>query len=364
MSRSMSVAGSAFGTLMLLFSCVPAQANGWHAANPCACATPVAQPCYQTVPVTEYRQVRQVVRKPVYETKYVNQKVTMYKPVTETRTVDVPTLRYENVTECRTVYRNCGYWQTRYQHVNLPSPCEYDPRPDVFGWLNRTAYSIRATFTPRVIARRQYVPRTVAQQIPVTRTIAHRGTRKVTYNVTRMVPYTTTRKVAVNTVRYVTQEVVRNQPVTVWRRVPIGSTIAYSAPTTVSQTVLAPTPDPVSSAKAPNKDRTANSEDSKFRRGSGNNNGNNGNGNSERDSTGSDTDKPNGYGIRRSHNSTKFSNKPRLAGKFVRPTRLPSVARAGRWQSRSKRLAGSADRSRSGPSLITPNMSVARSADH
>ena len=254
MSRPTLCAGSLAGTLLMCISTANAQ---WVSNNPCACYAPVARPCYRTVPVTEYREVRQTVQKPIYETKYVTQNVTAYKPVTETRTASVPTVRYHNVTQCRTVYRNCGYWRTRYECRNLPSPCQYDPRPDLFGWLNRTAYSIRATFTPRVIARREYVPRVVAEQIPYTRTVAHHGTRQVSYQVTRMVPYTTTRKVAVNTVRYVTQQVVTRRPVTVWRTVPIGTTIAY-APITNTRTVLQPTPDPVS------RRRSADSTDSKF----------------------------------------------------------------------------------------------------
>jgi len=367
MSRHMAVWGSVLGPLVMLFSTAAAQAQWMPVStyDPCnACAVPVAQPCYRTVPVTEYRQVKQLVRRPVCETKYVNRKVTAYRPVTETKTVNVPTVRYENVSECRTVYRNAGYWRTRYQSRRLPSPCQYDPRPDLFGWLNRTAYSIRATFTPRVVARREYVPRVVAQNIPVTRTVAHHGTRQVTYKVTRMVPYQTTRKVAVNTVRYVTEEVVRSQPVTVWRRVPIGTTIAYSViPNAATQTALQPTPDPVST-----QSRTATSTNNKIDDGSRSKESTNNDANKtfDQDSSRLDSGKLDGLGIRRSHNSTPLRSSngrdARLAGFVEAPRRrsVPSIVRTSRWVSRRSRLQ---KRDAAGPSLITPNVSVARNSD-
>ena len=355
MSRHMTVSGSVVGTLVLLFSSAPAFGQWIPFADPCnICAIPIARPCYRTVPVTEYRQIKQIVQRPVYETKYVNQTVTAYRPVTETRTVNVPTVSYQNVTEYRTVYRNAGYWRTRYECRNLPSPCQYDPRPDLFGWLNRTAYSIRATFTPRVIARREYVPRTVVQQIPITRTIAHHGTRRVTYKITRMVAYTTTRKVAVNTVRYVAQEITSLRPVTVWRTVPIGTTIAYAGPYTISQTALQPTPDPVSNVK-----RTATSTNSKSDSGSKN----------RKDSTSGNLD---GLGTRRSHETTplriRSDRSARLAGfVVVNPRRrLPSIVRTSRWVSRN-RIArrvpvGTAPVGTApvGPALIVPSISVAQ----
>lgn len=353
MLRHMTVAGSVLGALLTVFPTEPVQAQWLSVSNPCtSCLTPVVQPCYRTVPVTEYRQVRQVVHKPVCETKYVNQKVTAYRPVTETRTVDVPTVSYEDVTECRTVYRNCGYWRTRYQCVNLPSPCEYDPRPDVFGWLNRTVYSIGATFTPRMIARREYVPQTVAQTVPVTRRIAHHGVKKVSYQVTRMVPYTTTRKVAVNTVRYVAQEIVRTHPVTVWRTVPIGSTIAYSVTpaTTVTETALAPTPDPIGTAAEPPKNRTTKSRDDQRV-----NQLSPTDGRFDRESTrfGSRLD---GFEIRRRADAAPaLTRKSQVAAKFTRPSRkLPSIVQAGRWIRRRSHVSPHA-----GPAIVNPQNAVA-----
>jgi len=216
------------------------------------------------VPVTEYRRVRQTVQKPVYETKWVNRQFTQYRPVTQTRTAAIPTVSYENVTELKTVCRNAGYWRTRYQCNPRMSPCQYDNRPNLLGWLNRTGYSIRQTFTPRAIAFREYVPRVVAQQIPVTHRIAHRGTRQVSYKVTRLVPQTVTRKIAIRSVRYVAQQIVTTRPVTVMRTIPIGTTVAYGYSPyygASTATALAPQPTPVQSGSTK---RTADSDRNKF----------------------------------------------------------------------------------------------------
>jgi len=222
-------------------------------APPCQQLQPVVQPCYQTVPVTEYRPIKQTVQRPVCDVQYVDREVTAYRPITETKTCDVPTVSWQQVTECQTVQRDMGYWTTQYECRPRVSPCQYDPRPGVAGWWNRTNYSMRSAFTPQVVARRQYVPNVVAQQIPITRQVPQYGTRQVSYNVTRMEPYTTTQKVAVNSVRYVAEEVTQMQPVTVMRTVPIGSTVAwvnvpYGANATA--TALGPTPDPIGSRSA------------------------------------------------------------------------------------------------------------------
>lgn len=241
-----------------------ASAQWYPAANPCSCAQPVTQTCYQTVPVTEYREVRQTVRRPVIETQYVERPVTEYRPVVETRTATVPTVQYQEVTECQTQYRDRGQWITRYQPIPRMSPCEYDDRPGIVGAVNRAGYSIRTAFTPPYRTTREYHPNVVAQAVPVTRRVAIQGSRQVTYNVTRYVPQTTTRKMAVNTVRYVDEEVVAMQPVTVMKTLPIGTRTAYAYtpyyPST-SQLAIQPSPDPVSAARAsePPK-RTADSQ--------------------------------------------------------------------------------------------------------
>ncbi len=210
------------------------------AAVPQQCVTtctpalvPVAQTVYQTVPVTEYQEVKRTVQRPVVETRYVDQEVTAYRPVTETRVAEVPTVAYQNVTEYKTVTRDMGQWMTMREYVPQLTPCQYDPRPGLFGSLNRFGYSLRSAFTPNYRTRRQYLPNYVAQTIPVTRQVAIPGTKQVTYNVTKLEPYKTTRKVAVNSVRMVAEEVTQLQPVTVMRTVPTGTRLAYVPPTTL-----------------------------------------------------------------------------------------------------------------------------------
>ena len=48
----------------------------FNPAAACYCIRPVTQAYYQSIPVTEYRQVTTTVRRPVIETSYVNQQVT------------------------------------------------------------------------------------------------------------------------------------------------------------------------------------------------------------------------------------------------------------------------------------------------
>jgi hypothetical protein len=215
--------------------------------DPCCCyccPAPVrVQACYQTIPVTEYREVRQTVQKPVVETTYVDQPVTEYRQVVENKTAEVPTVCYKPVTEFHTVQRDCGRWVTQYHQRAKVHPCQYDPRPDLLGFLNRTGYSVRMAFTPDFYADRNYVPNVVTQQIPVTRQVAVHGTQTVNFQVAKMVPYTTTRKVAVNSVRMVPQEVVYRQPVTVYKTVPAGSAYAWGAPLGGTATALQPVPD-------------------------------------------------------------------------------------------------------------------------
>src|SRR5262249_24217716 len=184
----------------------------------------------------------------------------------ENKTAEIPTVSYQNVTEMRTVQRDCGHWIAQCHERPMMHPCEYDSRPDLFGMLNRTGYSVRMAFTPRVWTERTYVPNIVTQEVPVTRQVAVRGTQTVNYQVAKMVPITTTRKVAVNTVKMVAQEIVTQRPVTVFRTVPMGSSLAFgepaAAPTTT--TALQPTPStdaiaiqPKNSSKGPSPDRTA-----------------------------------------------------------------------------------------------------------
>ncbi len=216
----------------------------FYGGNPCQCVQPVVQPCYQTVPVTEYRTEKQTVQRPIYETAYVDEPVTEYRPVTEVKTASVPYTTYQDVVECQTMQRDYGRWVTQYQPRQMVSACQYDGSPTITGWLNRSAYSIRNSFKPRYTVSRQYVPNVVAYNVPVTRRIPITASRQVNYNVTRMVPYTTTRKVAVNKVRYETVQVDVVRPVTVMRTVPTGTSVAYSYSPYGSATAFAPTPVP------------------------------------------------------------------------------------------------------------------------
>ena len=229
---------------------------------------PVAQTVYQTVPVTEYQEVKRTVERPVVETRYVDQEVTAYRPITEARVTEVPTVSYQNVTEYQTVTRDMGHWITQRECIPRLSPCQYDPRPGLLGGLNRFGYSMRSAFTPNIRTRRDYIPNYVAQTIPVTRQVAIPGTKQVTYNVTRLEPYKTTRKVAVNSVRMVAEEVTQMQPVTVMRTVPTGTRLAYVPPATLGTATAAA---PLGSQNAavatgqptPVRPRTANAADAK-----------------------------------------------------------------------------------------------------
>lgn len=218
------------------------------------CPIPVTQTTYRQVPVTEYRPVNQTVMRPISETKYVDQQVTAYRQVLEPKTVDVPCTTYQNVTECKQVQKDMGRWVSQRQCVPRVTPCEYDNRQNLLGWMSRKNYSMRMAFTPQYRTTRHYVPNVVTQNVPVTRQVAVHQTRKVTYNVARMVPYTTTRKVAVNSTRYVKTTVTAMKPVTVMRSIPTTRT-AYVYPSNGgfggTATALLPTPEPYISAGAP-----------------------------------------------------------------------------------------------------------------
>jgi len=254
------------GVLAVAGSASTAFGQFWPNNNACCCCPPPVRACYQTVPVTEYRECRQTVQRPVVETTYVDQPVTEYRQVTECKTAEVPTCTYQNVTEMRTVQRDCGQWVAQCHERPQISPCQYDGRPDIFGFVNRTGYSLRMAFTPRVWTERIYVPNVVAQQVPVTRQVAVRGSQTINYQVAKVVPITTTRKVAVNTVKMVAQEIVTQRPVTVYKTVPMGSSLALGIPAAspTTTTALQPTPNaeatailPKNGAKGPNPERMA-----------------------------------------------------------------------------------------------------------
>lgn len=193
----------------------------------CTPIQPVYSACYQTVPVTTYKREKQTVEVPEYYTDYEERDVTTYTPVTRTREVEVPTVSYRTVTENRMVTKDMGRWVTNYQPVAKCAPCQVDPRPGMMGWLNRTGYSFRSAFTPNYRTSRQYVPKMMACSVPYSRQVAVRGTKKVAIQETQMVAKTTKERVAVQRVRMKTRTVEVARPVTAYRTVPIGSTLAY-----------------------------------------------------------------------------------------------------------------------------------------
>lgn len=205
----------------------------------CCPPPPVCVPQYTQVPVTEMREMKQTVMKPVQETKYVDQQFTTMVPVQEVRTVQVPTVSYQTVTENQTRMRDCGRWMTNYQCRPKMSPCDYDNRPGVLGWMNRSAYQARMAFTPSMVAQRQYVPNMVAETIPVSRQVAVRGVQEQQVTVMRMEPRTETRKVAVTETRYVAEVQTIKQPVTVMKTVPTAMAYGWNG---TSATALVPTP--------------------------------------------------------------------------------------------------------------------------
>lgn len=223
-----------------------------------ACLQPVMQTVYRQVPVVEYQPVKQIAKRPVIETKYVDQAVTEYRPVTETKLVEVPTITYQDVTECQTVFRNVGYWRTRCEPVCRMSPCEYDARPGLIGWMNRTTYDLASMFMPSYRTTREYVPQTIAQVVPTTRRIAIQGTRQVAYNVTNLVPYQTTRKVAVAETKWIDEEITVMKPTTVVKTVPVGTQITYQPiGTTGTATAIRPTPETTINARGNSPSRSA-----------------------------------------------------------------------------------------------------------
>lgn len=193
----------------------------------CTPIQPVYSSCYQTVPVTTYKREKQTVRVPVYRTVSEEREVTEYQPVERRRTVKVPTVSYKTVYENRTVQKDLGRWQTNYHPVAKCAPCQVDPRPGLMGWLNRTGYAFQSAFVPNYRTSRQYVPNKVACNVQVPRQVAVRGEREVEQRWTEMVPRTRTVKVDVQKLAWKEEEVTVSRPVTAYRTVPVGSSLAY-----------------------------------------------------------------------------------------------------------------------------------------
>jgi hypothetical protein len=219
---------------------------------------PVMQTVYKQVPVTEYQPVQEMARRQVMETKYVDQAVTAYRPITEVKTASVPTVSYQNVTECQTVSRNAGYWRSRCEPTCKMSPCQYDNRPGITGWFNRTSYEMTSAFQPQYRTTREYVPQTIVQQVPVTRQVAVQGSRQVTYNETRMEAYQTTQKVAISVPRWEEYPTTVMKPVTVVKTMAVGTQVTY-VPIGSGNTATALGPSPDTIGRGTNPSRSADS---------------------------------------------------------------------------------------------------------
>jgi hypothetical protein len=193
----------------------------------CAPIQPVYSSCYQTVPVTTYQQEKQTVKVPVYKTSYETREVTVHEPVTRQKTVSVPTVAYKTVYENRTINKDNGRWQTNYHPVAKCDPCQVDSRPGMIGWLNRTGYSFRSAFVPNYRTTRQYVPNMMTCNVQVPRQVAVHGTKQVVQNYTEFVAKKVAQRVEVRKLAYEEKEITVSRPVTAYRTVPIGTSMAY-----------------------------------------------------------------------------------------------------------------------------------------
>ncbi len=112
--------------------------------------------------------------------------------------------------------------------------------------MNRTGYEMRMAFTPPVQYHRQWVPNYITTSVPVTRMVAQHSVRTVTYNVTRMEQFHTVQKVPISRVVMVPEEITVQRPVTVYRTIPIGTSVAWVPSGSLvggTATALGPTPD-------------------------------------------------------------------------------------------------------------------------
>jgi hypothetical protein len=82
-------------------------------------------------------------------------------------------------------------------------------------------------FQPQMTYHRQWVPNYITTSVPVTRMVATQQVRTVTYNVTRYEQFHTVQKIPVNRVVMVPEEITVQRPVTVYRTVPIGTSVAW-----------------------------------------------------------------------------------------------------------------------------------------
>jgi hypothetical protein len=258
MSPNMSRVVPSLGAVTLLLAqAVAANAQGFSndccpscqptcCPAPVTCMQPVSVPCYQTVPVTTYEPHHCTVMKPVVHTEIIEQPITECRPICETKVAQVPYCSYQPVTTFVQQTRDAGCWRTYTQCCPRMSPCQYDSNPGLIGWMNRTGYEMRMAFTPQVTYQRQWVPNYITTSVPVTRMVATQQVRNVTYNVTRYEQFHTVQKIPVNRVVMVPEEITVQRPVTVYRTVPIGTSVAWVPAGSFAggtATALGPTPD-------------------------------------------------------------------------------------------------------------------------
>lgn len=258
MSPNMSRVVPSLGALSLLLAqavAVNAQGFGNNCCPTCqptccpapvTCMQPVSVPCYQTVPITTYEPHHCTVMKPVVHTEIIEQPVTECRPVCETRTAQVPYCSYQPVTTFVQQTRDMGCYRTYTQCCPRMSPCQYDPNPGLIGWMNRTGYEMRMAFQPQVTYQRQWVPNYITTSVPVTRMVATQQVRTVTYNVTRYEQFHTVQKIPVNRVVMVPEDITVQRPVTVYRTLPIGTSVAWVPSGSFAggtATALGPTPE-------------------------------------------------------------------------------------------------------------------------
>jgi hypothetical protein len=264
MSPNMSRVVPSLGALSLLLAqAVAANAQGFGndccptcqptcCPAPVTCMQPVSVPCYQTVPVTTYEPRRCTVMKPVVHTDIIEQPITECRPICETKTAQVPYCSYQPVTTFVQQTRDAGCWRTYSQCCPRMSPCQYDPNPGLLGWMNRTGYEMRMAFQPQMTYHRQWVPNYITTSVPVTRMVATQQVRTVTYNVTRYEQFHTVQKIPVNRVVMVPEEITVQRPVTVYRTVPIGTSVAWVPAGSIAggtATALGPTPERLGSLR-------------------------------------------------------------------------------------------------------------------
>lgn len=237
----------------------------------CSYVQPVRETVYKEMPVTKYRTVQKTAKVPKYRTAYEERDVTVYRTVNEQKTVEVPYTTYQNVQTCQTAQVDRSRWQTTYVPTQKTSPCCYDGRPGFLGWMNRTGYEMRSAFTPKYVARRQFVPNVQTVAYAVNRQVPITASRTVTYNVAKVVPTTEKRQVAVMKLDYEDVTYTAQEPYTEMQTVAVGTTTryAYVGGSGATATALTPTPasrtaeQPVRSktATTPSTDRSANAND-------------------------------------------------------------------------------------------------------